>query len=74
MRVSIGPAKRLAATIPAINVQLDVSGDARVKYEHELLDMDVTLGTARVTDGRAEMEVGITLLTPRASPGGDVAP
>ena len=61
VRVSIGAAKRLNPSTPAINIQLDVSGEARIEYEDLVGSADALLGTARVSNGRAEIEVGIEL-------------
>lgn len=53
--LSVGPAVRLGAAVPAVRLKVAVSGDVKVKLG------PAAIASARVRDGSFEMEVGIVL-------------
>lgn len=55
IKVVIGPGDKLGASVPAVRLTVAVSGAAKIRLG------GLTLATAKVRDGKVDMEVGIKL-------------
>lgn len=61
INATVGEARQIGPGVPGVRLQVDVAGEARVKYVHPDTGVTATVGTARVPGGRTGMEVGISI-------------